>query len=90
MKLYRFYALNEPNNSKNNWYVKMNISIETKIQCIQRFQSDATAKRLNYGDYVRTSTKEGSLQNPVKPSPWSDFMDLKKGNIYSLSREEKV
>lgn len=53
-------------------------------------QSEATAKRLTYGDYVRASTKEGSLQNPVKPSPWSDFMDMKKGNVYHLSREEKV
>ena len=39
---------------------------------------------------MRTSTKEGSLQTTVKPSPWSDFMDLKKGNVYDISREEKV
>lgn len=53
-------------------------------------QKETTTKRLNYGDYVRNSTKDGSLQTTVKPSPWSDFMDVKKGNIYSLSQEEKV
>ncbi|CAF1092379.1 unnamed protein product [Rotaria sp. Silwood1] len=52
-------------------------------------QNDNTAKRLHYGDYVRHSTKDALLQTAVKPSPWSDFMDLKKGNLYSLSREEK-
>lgn len=30
------------------------------------------------------------MQNAVKPSPWSDFMDLKKGNLYTISKEEKV
>ncbi|CAF2531957.1 unnamed protein product [Rotaria sp. Silwood2] len=51
--------------------------------------NEKTAKRLHYGDYVRHSTKDALLQNAVRPSPWSDFMDLKKGNLYSLSREEK-
>ncbi|CAF3364329.1 unnamed protein product [Rotaria socialis] len=51
--------------------------------------NEKTAKRLNYGDYVRHSTKDALLHNVIKPSPWSDFMDLKKGNLYSLSQEEK-
>ncbi|CAF3563060.1 unnamed protein product [Rotaria sp. Silwood1] len=55
----------------------------------QKAINDNTAKRLHYGDYVRHSTKDALLQTAVKPSPWSDFMDLKKGNLYSLSREEK-
>ncbi|CAF0828959.1 unnamed protein product [Rotaria sordida] len=55
----------------------------------QKDINEKTAKRLHYGDYVRHSTKDELLQNAVKPSPWSDFMDLKKGNLYSLSIEEK-
>ena len=53
-------------------------------------QDHRTAKRLQYGDYVRKSTRAGSLQTLVKPLPWSDFMHLKKGNLHSLSIEEKV
>ena len=53
-------------------------------------QDQRTAKRLQYGDYVRKSTRAGSLQTIVKPLPWSDFMHLKKGNLHSLSIEEKV
>ena len=45
---------------------------------------------MHYGDYVRHSTKNGLLQNTIRPSPWSDFMDLKKGNLYTISKEEKV
>ncbi|CAF3173901.1 unnamed protein product [Rotaria sp. Silwood2] len=55
----------------------------------QRDLNESTAKRLNYGNYVRRSTKDDLLHNAIKPSPWSDFIDLKKGNLYSLTKEEK-
>ncbi|CAF1294841.1 unnamed protein product [Rotaria sp. Silwood1] len=55
----------------------------------QSESNESTAKRLNYGNYVRRSTKDDLLHNAVKPSPWSDFIDLKKGNLYSMTKEEK-
>ncbi|CAF3377290.1 unnamed protein product [Rotaria socialis] len=55
----------------------------------QKDTNESTAKRLTYGDYVRRLTKDDLLQTAIKPSPWSDFIDLKKGHLLSLTREEK-
>ncbi|CAF1054651.1 unnamed protein product [Rotaria sordida] len=55
----------------------------------QKESNESTAKRLSYGNYVRRSTKDDLLNNAIKPSPWSDFIDLKKGHLYSLTKEEK-
>ncbi len=53
-------------------------------------QNESTAKRLHYGNYVRNSSKGDLLQNIIKPLPWSVFLESKKGNAYSLTKEEKV
>ncbi|CAF1934988.1 unnamed protein product [Rotaria magnacalcarata] len=55
----------------------------------QKETNESTAKRLTYGDYVRRSTKDDLLHTAIKPSPWSDFIDLKKGHLLSLTKEEK-
>ncbi|CAF0944512.1 unnamed protein product [Adineta steineri] len=55
----------------------------------QKELSETTAKRLQYGDHIRHSTKDELLESIIKPSPWSDFIELKKGNVLSLSNEEK-
>ncbi|CAF1182104.1 unnamed protein product [Adineta steineri] len=55
----------------------------------QKELSETTAKRLQYGDHIRHSTKDELLDSIIKPSPWSDFIELKKGNVLSLSNEEK-
>lgn len=45
---------------------------------------------MNYGKYVRGATRESLLEKAKKPLPWSDFVDMRKGNVYSLSKQEKV
>ncbi|CAF0764301.1 unnamed protein product [Didymodactylos carnosus] len=51
--------------------------------------NETATKRMNYGNYVRNSTKDALLNNAVTPRHWTDFMDVKKGNVYELSKEEK-
>ncbi|CAF0743164.1 unnamed protein product [Didymodactylos carnosus] len=51
--------------------------------------NETAVKRMSYGNYVRNSTKDALLYNAVTPRKWGDFMDVKKGNVYELSKEEK-
>ncbi|UJR36936.1 hypothetical protein I4U23_029648 [Adineta vaga] len=55
----------------------------------QKELSETTAKRLQYGDYIRHSSKDELLQTVVKSPSGTDFLEFKKGNLLSLSKQEK-
>ncbi|CAF1064630.1 unnamed protein product [Adineta ricciae] len=55
----------------------------------QKELSETTAKRLQYGDYIRHSTRDELLQSVVKSPSSTGFLELRKGNLLSIFKEEK-
>ncbi|CAF1062261.1 unnamed protein product [Adineta ricciae] len=55
----------------------------------QKELSETTAKRLQYGDYIRHSTRDELLQSVVKSPSSNGFLELRKGNLLSIFKEEK-